>query len=708
MKKEILVALAGNPNVGKSTLFNMLTGETAHVANWPGVTVAVKEGNLIHHGKNIRVVDLPGTYSLSAEAEEEAEAIARDFIVRHNPDVVVVVVDATALERTMYLLTMVLELTPRVVVAVNMMDAADRRGIHIDLDGLSKTFKIPFVGTIAVKGKGLGVLLDRILDMVEGLNYRKEPLKIDYDGLEPYIKRMTVVLKGCKLSMEYPLRWLAVRILERDPSLINRLEKEVKPKALEVLSKAERDLSANPQIISIESRYRFLDATLKGKIITTKIITSTFGDKLDEIFLNSRFGGLLSITLLFLSFLVVFSINMGFPLNLIFSDLGFERAAEFIENYSLSGIVSRLVDIIAEYMNKLILEATNSAWISGLIVDGAIRGVGAVISFLPLILTTYIMLGALQDSGVMSRVAVSLDKLFRRFGLSGKAVFPAVIGMGCSVPAVLSTRVMDDDRERMVTAMSSPLIPCQARLVVMLAFSKVISNNLLIQTSTIIGFYLMSIILYLAISLILNKVVFKVKTPPEIMLEIPPYHKPSPRVIWWYSKTNTLKFLYKAGSIIFGLNIVVWLTMHFGPGGAINPLELNENPMLIEKSIAYMLGKALAPIGYIIGLPDWRIMFGFATGVVAKESLLSTFVTLTGAKNVEEAISLLNITPLKSLALITATITYLPCVATLSVLFRELKMLKYVLIVLIYELLIAIILSAAIYWLGTLIAIILI
>jgi len=702
--KVIILALAGNPNVGKSTLFNVLTGETAHVANWPGVTVAVKEGRLTHHKKEIVVVDLPGTYSLSAEAPDAAEAIAREFVAKHKPEVLVILVDATALERTMYLPIMALEMTPRVIIAVNMMDVAEKRAIHIDIDALSRELGIPIVGISALKEKGIGVLLDRVLDVAEGRECRKKPLKVDYGPLEPYIARLEDLIRERGLLKDYPPRWVAVRLLEGDPVLLGRIKRE-EPKTAsiikETIESAKTSLRTDLALMAVQARFSFIDSLLKGKVTKTRLISPGIEEKLDKIALHPIIGPLFASFVLLVSFLTVFAVNVGFPLNIILSFLGMQNLAELVERYSLSNILVGIFDRFAEIVGTSL--RNYPSWFASLVVDGAISGVASVLGFLPLILMVYLVLGALQDSGLMARVAVSLDRFFRRFGLSGKAVFPAVVGFGCSVPAVMSTRAMDDDRERLVTAMTVPLIPCQARLVVMLAVASVMFSSPLGQASFLLGIYLLSIGLYLLSSALLNRVIFKVKVPPELVLEVPPYHKPSLKVIWWYARMNAMKFIKRAGTIIFGLSILLWFLLHFGPRGFISMEMLETDAIAIEGTLAAVLGKSLVPLGRLMGLGDWRIMLALETGLVAKESVLSTIVAATGASSVNQAIEALGMTNLQAVSLTIAMTTYVPCIATVGVLKQELRLLKYLLMIITYQLLLAFTLAASTFWIGKII-----
>ena len=501
------------------------------------------------------------------------------------------------------------------------------------------------------------------------------------------------------LLKEYPPRWVAVRLLEGDPVLLGRIrasEPETASVIEEIIQSAKTSLRTDLALMAVQARFSFIDSLLKEEITKNRLISPGFGEKPDKIALHPIIGPLFAGFVLLVSFLTVFAVNVGFPLNIIFSFLGKEDLAEFVERYSLSNILVGIFDHIAEFTRNLL--GGSPSWIVSIVVDGAISGVASVLGFLPLILMVYLVLGALQDSGLMARVAVSLDRFFRRFGLSGKAVFPAVVGFGCSVPAVMSTRAMDDDRERLVTAMSVPLIPCQARLVVMLAIASAMFNSPLGQATFLLGIYMLSIGLYLFSSALLNRVMFKVKVPPELVLEVPPYHRPSLKVIWWYARMNAMRFIKRAGTIIFGLSILLWFLLHLDPRGFI-PQELMEtDALVIEGTLAGILGKTLVPLGRLMGLGDWRIMLALETGIIAKESVLSTIVAATGAAGVKQAIQALGMTNLQAVSLTIAMTTYVPCIATVGVLKQELRLFKYLLTIVAYQLLLAFVLAASIYW----------
>ena len=698
-KGEIVVALAANPNVGKSTLFNALTGETAHVANWPGVTVSVNQGHLTHHGVRVKIVDLPGSYGLSAGAKQVAEAITGEFITRHKPDVVVVLADATALERTLYMAILVLELTGKAVLALNMMDVAAKRAIHIDIEGLERGLGIPVVGVSALKEMGLGALLDRILDVAEGRAGRAAPLRVDYGPLEPYISEIESLLAGCPALAAYPSRWTAVKLMEGDPSLVESLAKadpQLLKKVEGVRARAEAELRVIPEEFMVQARYELISSLLRGKIKVTRLASLDLAERLDRIALHPIVGPIFSLLVLFSAFAAVFAANTGSPVDMILGLLGFERAAELVGEYSLVSLIGGVFDSLAGLSSEILLNAGYPEWVASLLADGVVSGMGLVLSFLPLVFTVFVLLGVLQDSGLMARVAVSLDQFFRRFGVSGRAVFPAVIGFGCNVPAILATRAMDDDRERVVTALAVPMIPCQARLIVTVALAASIASTPAGQAVVLVGLYTLQILLYLITALVMNRLVFSVRTPSELLLEVPPYHTPSLKVAWWYARTNSLHFLKKAGTVIFAANLAFWAILHVGPSGYVSSIQG------ASASLGGIVGRYLEPAGALVGLGDWRVILALLAGFIAREAVLTTLASMTGAADPLSAIAALNLSPLQALSLAVLSMAYTPCAATLAVIKQEVRLMSLLLRQLVYQLGVAIALAGAIYWLGLL------
>ncbi len=667
--------------MGKSTLFNRLTGETAHVANWPGVTVELRTGHLRHHDLDITVVDLPGAYGISSG--DEAEAVAQEFLLKEKPDAVVIVLDATSLHRSMYLAIRILEITRKAVLAVNMMDVARRRAIHVDLDGISATLGVPVVGTSAIRGEGLGSLLDRVIE-VSLSKEELEPLKINYDGLEPYIAEIERIL-GDELK-GLPRRFAAVAILEGNERILTLLSEEKRLHALKIVDKAKRELKEDPSVIAIESRYGLVDLLLRGRVKVTRLVSPSLAEKLDKVMLHPIIGPFASFFLVLFLFGAVFSLNMGFPFNMILSYAGFPHLSELLEELSLSGLIGQFFDLLSELLRNYLM-TISPEWFVSLLTDGILAGVGSVLTFLPLVFLVFLALGALQDSGLLSRIAVTFDRSLRKFGLSGKAIFPAVLGFGCNVPAVMATRAMDDDVERISVSLSVPFIPCQARLIVLVAISSSVFKDPVVQSSFMMGMYLLSLLIFLTTAKFMRRLVGR-SPAPELLLEIPPYHVPSLRVVWWYARVNTIHFLKKAGTVIFIVTLVMWALLHLGPSGYTTS---------IDSSFAAISGRALSFIGAPIGLGDWRIILTLEAGFLAKEAVLSTMTTIAGTAKLSEAVSVVLPSAKQAISLCLIMLIYVPCIATLSVMRSEVKRIKLVLVAVVYELLLSYLIAAAVY-----------
>lgn len=679
---DIVAALAGNPNVGKSTLFNTLTGATARVGNWPGVTVELKQGETTHKGKKICIVDLPGIYGLSATSEEEV--IAREFIVEGNPDVIVALVDGTAPERTLSLPIQILELTPKVVVAVTKIDESHKMGIHLNLERLAKELGVTVVGVSALTGQGISELLDAI---VGGRRERHEPLRIDYGGLEPIINELEELLKRHGALRKYPPRWAAIKLLEGDDILLKELRQEnneLAEKVEELRKSAERLIGEDPSVYIISKRFEYVDTVARKVVVRTKVVTDH--SRLDRLLSSPILGPVTSIAIIFGIFLAVFAVNTGFPLNVIFEMAGAHDLAEAIEAWSISGMLEDAFSWLAEHARASL--STSPAWLQSLIADGIIAGVGSVLVFLPLILLVFVALAMLEDSGIAPRMAVVFHEGLKRFGLSGKAVYPLVISLGCNVPGVMASRASTDEIEKLSLVFSVPFIPCQARLVVTLAFAYAISDNPVTQAGIVLYTYMVGFAAALITAWIVRKYLAGGE-PPELILEIPPIHRPKARVVWWLSWENTKHFLRKAGIIILGLSIVVWGLTSFGPSGYV--------PDQPEKSWASDLGMVFEPVLRLYGLnqtQSWITGVSLVMGLAAKEVVLGTITMLYG-RDVDPvaAIRSLGFTFSQAMALLTFITLYMPCVATVAVIYQETRSVKWTLLYIVYSLTLAFVAS---------------
>ncbi len=669
-ERVIHVAVVGQPNVGKSTLFNVLTGRNVHVANWPGVTVEMHEGYTRHRGYTLHFVDLPGIYGFSASTLEEL--IARNYILSGGADVVLVLVDSLAPERTMYLALQTLEITPRVVIAFTKSDIAHSYGIHIHHDHIARKLGVPVIPVSAVKETGIRELLDAIIDVAEGRAGRTEPLRIDYRELEPYVREAEKLVARTRLAEKLPARWIAVRLLEGDHNLEKLLREEGAEDVLKAIQSMRIDIEnifrSRPEELFSRKRFQYLYSIVSPAVVRVEARAPAATERLDRLFSHPLLGPAASLLLLLLMFAAIFTINTGFPLNIVLHELGAPAAAEWVEEHSLGAYLEQGLDAVSK--------AIDATWPDGLLKDlvlgGVVPGVGAVLVFLPLITLVALLLAVLEDTGLAPRIALSLHTLLSRIGVSGHAVFPITLSLGCNVPAVMATRATPSLRERIRLAMTLPFIPCQARLVVILAVASAISG---------VGGLLMVLVAYLvafAVFAAVNKILYMLeeeREEPEMLLELPPLHPPSLKVVWWITWDSVKHFLVKAGTIIFLLSIAIWFMTSYTPG-----LTEAEDPRdSIGAVVARLFAPLLAPIG-LSGDAAWITAFALVIGFVAKEAVLEALAITTGETTATDAIRAMGLTVPQIVALTLFTTLYVPCMATIAVIYQETRSLRITLL----------------------------
>ena len=698
-KCEIVVAVAGQPNVGKSTLFNTITGEISHVGNWPGVTVSTKIGTKDFRGHKICFVDLPGTYGISATSLEEI--IAREYIVSGEPDVILILVDSTAPERTLYLPIQILELTRgNVIIALTKADLAHSYGIHINVEKLQDMLGVPIISISAIKGQGIRELLNKIIEMAK----KKEiiqPLKIQYGGLEPFISEVESLIKKCKSIKNYNSRWIAVRLIEGDARLEDILKREcgdeILTKIKEIRESIKSTTGLDPSEIIAIKRFEFVDNVTKKTIVRVKRERTSRLEAFAEYLQKPVIGPILSLMLLFGIFMIIFSLNTGFPLNIVFRELGYSEIADLIEEYSISSMMEMLFGYLADLVRNS-LSGVFPDWFVSLLADGIIAGVGAILTFFPLILMVFLFSSMLEDSGFAPRIAAGFHNLFAKFGFSGRAIYPMLVSIGCNVPGVMVSRAAIEDEERLEIIISTPFIPCQARLIVIIAFITAFFSSPFIQAAIMISLYLLGILLFLVSGLMIRLFIFRKKEPPEFLLELPPIHPPNAKVVWWNSWENSKHFLKKAGSVIFLLSIVSWFLLNFGPSGMVSD---------ISESYGAYLGRILAVFFEPFGIPEenaWKIGFAVFFGFIAKEGLIEAIVMLQGGNlDISEALVALGISPLQAYVLLVFFTLYVPCLATVAAMYQESRSVKLVILGVIYMILIAYFLSLLLYLFGVLI-----
>jgi len=647
---KIDVALCGNPNVGKTSLFNLLTGARQRVGNWPGVTVTKKEGYRYWKGHEIRFVDLPGTYTLGARSLDEK--IARDNIVNGNNDIIVVISDSLNIERGLYLLIQVLEATTKsVIFVINAIDEAKKAGVVIDKIGLEHALNIPVVFTSALTGEGMEELCDKILEIYAKAFTDQRSFIFRYtDDVEEIIQRLIDLISKKREFEGYNKRWLAIKFLENDPEIVKLISDSVSESSIKISDDIQIEISA--------SRYQFVSNLARNFVSKSSYNIWSISDAIDHVFTHKYLGIPIFLSILYMIFKVTFEI---------------------------AAPVSDLIALFFDWLSR-VFRQFSPQWLGSLISDGIIGGVGSVLTFVPNIFILFFMMGFLEETGYFSRAAFVVDRLMYYLKVSGRAFISFILGFGCSVPAIMSTRVMEDPRERLVTLLSVPFISCSARLpVYILIAGALFSKN---AGNAVFGVYLLSIVLTALSILILNKVFFK-GVPSPFIIEMPRYRMPKIKNLAMYMWNNGKHFLQKAGTIILISTLVIWFLSYFPTGTS-------------EDSYAARLGKFIQPIFKLHGF-DWRITTSLIFGISAKEVVVSSYATLLGTEEGSPGVinTLRNsLNPINAFALMVFIMAYVPCFATLAAIKSETGSLKYSLFSMFYSTGVAYVLSLIIVIVG--------
>jgi ferrous iron transport protein B len=676
-------ALAGNPNSGKTTLFNNLTGSNAHVGNWPGVTVERKEGKCKKVKENVTIIDLPGIYSLSPYSQEEI--VARNFLANEKPDVIINIVDATNIERNLYLTTQLLELGIPTIIALNMMDEVKLRGDVIDAASLEKQLGVPVVPITATKNQGIKELLERALS-VDKKHEQVIKSALQNTKLDESITAISTLLK--KSNYPNPL-YNAIKLLERDEKVIEELK--LTPSLLasvnEIVAHAEKSEGDLESLIA-DLRYRYISSAISKHVKKgRKEGALSFSDKVDKIVTNRILG----IPIFILIMYAVFQISLG-PIAALVADPFAEFTGE-----TLPGWVATLLENVGA-----------SDVVTGLVIDGIFAGIGSVLGFLPLVVILMLCLSLLEDVGYMARIAFVMDRVFRRFGLSGKAFVPLLMGYGCGVPAIMATRTLEDDRSRRLAITLMPFMSCGARIPVYAVFAGAFfaSNQGLVTFSI----YALGIVVAMLSCLILNKTVFKGEAAPFVM-ELPPYRLPSLKSVLLHTWEKARGYVVKVGTILLSMTVVIWVLQSF---------DFSFN-MVDEASdsIFGSIGKVIAPLftwngfGLINGTSEvhWQVGAALLTGLIAKEAVVSTLGILYVSEGTEELTAALSsalhvhFTPLAAFSVMVFVLLYAPCFAAIATAKKELASWKWTLFTVAYQCGIAWIISLLIYQVGRMLGI---
>ena len=602
---SIRIALAGNPNCGKTTLFNDITGSKQHVGNWPGVTVEQKTGKY-KKNKEIEIVDLPGIYSLSPYSAEEI--VARDYIVDENPDVLIDIVDGTNIERNLYLTLQVLETKIPTVIALNMMDEVEASGTKIDVKKLSKILGVPVIPIVARNGKGVNELMEAA-QKIASSKTQSNDLEVFSPQVNNYITEIVGLLNDNDnqnhKSSSYEM-WQAIKILEEDEIVIEKLPGNKRAKITSIVEKANSDFNGDTEAEIADQRYKFISEVV-NKTVSKPLKANgqrkeTTSDKIDKVLTNR----IIAIPAFLVIMYALFSITFGE------GPLGIGVWLQTIVTDFWDGPFTETIMGAIESMGA-------ADWATGLVGDGILAGVGGVVSFLPQILVLFLLMSFLEDSGYMARVAFVMDRLFRRFGLSGKSFIPLLMGYGCSVPAVMASRTLESDKDRKLTIMITPFMSCGAKLPIYLMFAATLFAGYN-QTLIIYSVYMIGIVVAVIGALILSNTLFKGETSNFIM-ELPQYRIPTLRSVLIHAWEKVKGFAIKAGTIILGSTILIWFLSNFNFGGMCE----------MEDSILASIGRSIQWIFAPLGFGEWRASVAVVTGWIAKENIVSTFGVLFGA-----------------------------------------------------------------------------
>jgi len=639
-EKMLTVALVGNPNSGKTVIFNNLTGSRQHVGNWPGVTVEKKEGILSYNKKQIKVIDLPGIYGLDAQSEDEI--ISRDYLLFNKPDVVINIIDSGNLERNLYLTTQLLEMGLNVIIALNMIDECKTKKIDINIGKVSKKLKVPVVATIATKRTGMRELLQKVEEHID--NSSVHTLKIKYcpeinnslDCLETMIKDYM------QDTYSFPARWVAVKLMEGDFKTVNQIIKTppaiVINKRNEMIEEIENSYGEDVFFLMADSRYDFIKKLIKTSVTYKDKLKNnvSFSDKLDKIVTHKILGIPIFLLVMFGIFALTFRI--GDPL------------AELLKTF---------LEWFSEAATTFLMNIGTHPLIVSLITDGIIGGLGSVLVFLPNILLLFLAISLLEDSGYMARAAYVIDRFMHILGLHGKAFIPLLIGFGCNVPGVMATRTLENRNDRLTTILISPLMSCSAKLPIYILFANVFFKSY--QTLIVFSLYVLGIILAIFMAFILKRFVLKSEKSFFIM-ELPPYRIPTLKSTFLHMWRKSSSFIKKAGTIIITAVIIIWALSNLPIG-----VEYGSKDSLLGQ-----IGSFVAPVLRPAGFGTWEASAALIFGIVAKEAVIGSLGVIYGVDKagLGNAISR-HWTPLSAYSFMIMTLLYIPCIAVIGVIRRE-------------------------------------
>ena len=675
---SVKIALAGNPNCGKTTLFNALTGSNQFVGNWPGVTVEKKEGKLKGH-KDVTIMDLPGIYSLSPYTLEEV--VARNYLINERPDAIINIVDGTNIERNLYLSTQIMELGIPVVMAVNMMDLVEKAGDKIHTDKLSKLLGCEVVEISALKGTGIQKAAEKAISLAE----RKNEVTPVHEFESKVEDAITTV--GTMLGMDIPeaqKRFFAIKLLEKDDKIKEQM-KQV-PDVSNEIKALEDAFDDDTESIITNERYVYISSII-GKCVTKgQKGGMTVSDKIDRIVTNRWLA------------LPIFAVVMFIVYYVSITTVG-----GFLTDWTNDVLFG---DIIPPAIEKALVAVNCADWLQGLILDGIVAGVGAVLGFVPQMLVLFIFLAFLEGCGYMARVAFIMDRIFRKFGLSGKSFIPLLIGSGCGVPGIMASRTIESDRDRKMTIMTTTFVPCGAKLPIIALIAGAFFNN---AGWVAWSAYFVGVAAIICSGIILKKTKMFSGEPAPFVMELPAYHMPTVGNVLRSMWERGWSFIKKAGTIILLSTIILWFLMSFGwADGKFGMLEAEQLNDSILASIGNVIAPIFAPLGWTKAGEGWKMAVAAITGLIAKENVEATFGMLFGFAEVAEDGSEIwgnlaqVMTPIAAYGFLVFNLLCAPCFAAMGAIKREMNNAKWFWFAIGYQCCLAYIVSLCIYQFGTL------
>ena len=670
----IKIALAGNPNCGKTTLFNALTGSNQFVGNWPGVTVEKKEGKLKGH-KDVTIMDLPGIYSLSPYTLEEV--VARNYLINERPDAILNIVDGTNIERNLYLSTQIMELGIPVIMAVNMMDIVEKNGDKIHIDKLAKKLGCEVVTISALKGTGIKEAADKAVQIAQKKGAAVPVHEFDKD-VEAVIR--TVESKLGNDIVNEQKRFFAIKLLEKDDKITEQMKSV--PDVSAEIKQLEDKFDDDTESIITNERYVYISSIIGDCITKNKKNAMTTSDKIDRIVTNRWLA------------LPIFAVVMWIVYYVSVSTVG-----TIVTDWTNDVLFGEIIPPAIENL----LNAIHCAdWLQGLILDGIVAGVGAVLGFVPQMLVLFLFLAFLESCGYMARVAFIMDRIFRKFGLSGKSFIPMLIGSGCGVPGIMASRTIENDRDRKMTIMTTTFVPCGAKLPIIALIAGALFNG---ASWVAPSAYFVGIAAIICSGIILKKTKLFAGDPAPFVMELPAYHWPTVSNVLRSMWERGWAFIKKAGTIILMSTIVLWFLMNFGwVDGSFGMLEAEQ----LNDSILASIGSVIAPLFAPLGWGDWKMAVAAVTGLIAKENVVGTFGVLFGfgevAEDGQEIWGQLagSLSTVAAYSFLVFNLLCAPCFAAMGAIKREMNNAKWFWTAIGYQTLLAYVVSLCIYQIGNL------